>query len=384
MAVRSGHRRDSSWVPAGPPHHPRPQPSAAPAASACLGGPAVASSAAASGGALPSIDTGGLEEVAAEQDVHLLPVGLRDRDPEPRELEHLHLGRLQPPARDGPEGHLRGALLHEPEHGRADPVAGRELHVQRGLHRDHAQAARRRHVVRRHEVHRRRRQVHARDAARQRARPDLLGDLQGVPQGGRGHRPADRGHRPQQARPRGSSATTWRSATRTTRSSCRSTSGRAQDPKTFTNFDLAKGWPCGTGAYKIVSSTAQQQVADRVDDWWGAKTGFKTAAGPGAPDPHPGRIRRGDGPAPHRQQHRLRQPAPAGHVRGARKAQNPKLQSWSARGPRLGRAGRLRLQLHLQQHEGAVERRQRPHWRSTTRSIASRSRRSATRTPTTR
>ena len=38
---------------------------------------------------------------------------------------------VQQPARDGPQGHLRGAVLHEPEHRRAHPLAGRELHLQR-------------------------------------------------------------------------------------------------------------------------------------------------------------------------------------------------------------------------------------------------------------
>jgi len=47
-----------------------------------------------------------------------------------------------------------------------------------------------------------------------------------------------------------------------------------QDPKTFTNLDLAKGWPVATGPYKLVSYSAQQMVYDRRDDWWGAKTGF--------------------------------------------------------------------------------------------------------------
>jgi peptide/nickel transport system substrate-binding protein len=53
-----------------------------------------------------------------------------------------------------------------------------------------------------------------------------------------------------------------------------------KDPKTFTNFDPAKGWPVGTGAYKLVSSTAQQQVFDRRDDWWGAKIGFQPLPAP--------------------------------------------------------------------------------------------------------
>ena len=47
-----------------------------------------------------------------------------------------------------------------------------------------------------------------------------------------------------------------------------------QDAATFKNFDLAQGWPIGTGPYKIVLVTAQQVVYDRRDDWWGAKTGF--------------------------------------------------------------------------------------------------------------
>jgi peptide/nickel transport system substrate-binding protein len=56
-----------------------------------------------------------------------------------------------------------------------------------------------------------------------------------------------------------------------------------KDPKTFSNFDLAKGWPIGTGAYKLVTSTPQQQIYQRRDDWWGKKTGFK-------PLPNPTRI----------------------------------------------------------------------------------------------
>ncbi|MGI9146579.1 MAG: ABC transporter substrate-binding protein [Chloroflexota bacterium] len=55
---------------------------------------------------------------------------------------------------------------------------------------------------------------------------------------------------------------------------------KTQDPKTFTNFDLAKGWPIGTGAYKLVATSAQQMVFDRRDDWWAVKTGFKPAPAP--------------------------------------------------------------------------------------------------------
>lgn len=49
---------------------------------------------------------------------------------------------------------------------------------------------------------------------------------------------------------------------------------KSQNPTTFTNFDLAKGWPVVTGPWKLVESNAQHKVWDRRDDWWGAKTGF--------------------------------------------------------------------------------------------------------------
>ena len=46
------------------------------------------------------------------------------------------------------------------------------------------------------------------------------------------------------------------------------------DPVTFSNYDLAKGYPVGTGPYKLVRSTETEQVYDRCDTWWGAETGF--------------------------------------------------------------------------------------------------------------
>ncbi len=48
-----------------------------------------------------------------------------------------------------------------------------------------------------------------------------------------------------------------------------------QDPESFNNFDLAKGWPVVTGPYKIAISVPEQRVWDRRDDWWAAKIGFK-------------------------------------------------------------------------------------------------------------
>jgi peptide/nickel transport system substrate-binding protein len=48
-----------------------------------------------------------------------------------------------------------------------------------------------------------------------------------------------------------------------------------QDPKTFKNFDIAKGWPLATGPWKIAGSTVQQKIWDLDPNWWGAKTGFR-------------------------------------------------------------------------------------------------------------
>ncbi len=48
-----------------------------------------------------------------------------------------------------------------------------------------------------------------------------------------------------------------------------------KDQTTFTNFDLAKGWPVSTGPWKLVFSSPEQKIWDRRDDWWGAKTGFR-------------------------------------------------------------------------------------------------------------
>jgi peptide/nickel transport system substrate-binding protein len=49
---------------------------------------------------------------------------------------------------------------------------------------------------------------------------------------------------------------------------------KGQDPTTFTNFDIGKGWPIVTGPWKLSLSSPEQKFWDRRDDWWGAKTGF--------------------------------------------------------------------------------------------------------------
>lgn len=49
---------------------------------------------------------------------------------------------------------------------------------------------------------------------------------------------------------------------------------QGKDPLTFTNFDLANGWPIGTGPWRLIHSAPEQKVFERRDDWWGAKTNF--------------------------------------------------------------------------------------------------------------
>lgn len=48
-----------------------------------------------------------------------------------------------------------------------------------------------------------------------------------------------------------------------------------KDPQTFTNHDIAKGWPVGTGPYRMVAASPDRKVYDLRDDWWAAETGFK-------------------------------------------------------------------------------------------------------------
>ncbi len=47
-----------------------------------------------------------------------------------------------------------------------------------------------------------------------------------------------------------------------------------EDPLTFTNYDPDKGWPLGTGAFRLSLSTPEVQLYDRRDDWWASEIGF--------------------------------------------------------------------------------------------------------------
>ncbi len=47
-----------------------------------------------------------------------------------------------------------------------------------------------------------------------------------------------------------------------------------QDPLTFSYYDPEKGWPLGTGAFRLSLSTPEVMMLDRRDDWWASEIGF--------------------------------------------------------------------------------------------------------------
>jgi peptide/nickel transport system substrate-binding protein len=55
---------------------------------------------------------------------------------------------------------------------------------------------------------------------------------------------------------------------------------QGQDPTTFTFYDPSKGWPIGTGPYKLTSASPNQFVWDEDPNWWGAATGFHDLPAP--------------------------------------------------------------------------------------------------------
>lgn len=52
------------------------------------------------------------------------------------------------------------------------------------------------------------------------------------------------------------------------------------DPLTFTFYDPEQGWPMGTGPYRLVASSENEMVYDRVENWWGAEVGFQDMPAP--------------------------------------------------------------------------------------------------------
>ncbi|MEZ4631366.1 MAG: ABC transporter substrate-binding protein [Deinococcales bacterium] len=58
-----------------------------------------------------------------------------------------------------------------------------------------------------------------------------------------------------------------------------------QDPFTFTFYDPEKGWPLGTGAYKLMSASESRFTYERRDDWWGKDVGIPEMGISGLPAP---------------------------------------------------------------------------------------------------
>jgi len=52
------------------------------------------------------------------------------------------------------------------------------------------------------------------------------------------------------------------------------------DPIKFNNYNPSKGWPVGTGAYKVAAVTPGSRTFVRNDKWWGAASGFKPLPAP--------------------------------------------------------------------------------------------------------
>jgi peptide/nickel transport system substrate-binding protein len=110
---------------------------------------------------------------------------------------------------------------------------------------------------------------------------------------------------------------------------------QGQDPTKFTFYDPAKGWPVGTGPYKLVEATNQGQFFDRDAGWWAAKTGFQKAPQPtrvaliptGNSDQTVARMLNNEVDA-----WVIMQPG----IFETAKARNPKITSWNAEGPSWG------------------------------------------------
>ena len=106
---------------------------------------------------------------------------------DPTEHEPLLARRVGPCPRHPEQDDLRIPLPVQPQHGRRDPVARDQLHGRPRREKRRRHPAQRYRVVRWPTLHRRRRQIHPRAAARQPG-PRLRGRHQGVGQGRRRHR----------------------------------------------------------------------------------------------------------------------------------------------------------------------------------------------------
>jgi peptide/nickel transport system substrate-binding protein len=108
-----------------------------------------------------------------------------------------------------------------------------------------------------------------------------------------------------------------------------------QDWTTFAFYDTAKGWPVGTGHFKLVEALPQGQFYDRDDNWWAIKTGFQQPS----KVTRIGYIPTGDANATIARFINNGIDADATLQPGvftSATAQNPKIQTWSPEGPIWG------------------------------------------------
>lgn len=109
---------------------------------------------------------------------------------------------------------------------------------------------------------------------------------------------------------------------------------RDKNPLEFTNVDLEKGYPVGTGPFKLIRNSSDQLVFDQRDSWWAADAGKQNM-------PEVERIIYRPATAEAQPQLYISnqldmgRDIPVGTFEAARK-QNPKLVSWNASGPRWG------------------------------------------------
>ena len=110
---------------------------------------------------------------------------------------------------------------------------------------------------------------------------------------------------------------------------------RDQDPKTFGFYDPTRGWPVGTGPYRLVRTGPDSIVYDRRETWWAAEVGLakmpeiqRIIYRPTTPDSTPQLFINNDidvGRALH-----------IGTFEAIRASRNPNLVSWNRQGPGWG------------------------------------------------
>jgi peptide/nickel transport system substrate-binding protein len=111
---------------------------------------------------------------------------------------------------------------------------------------------------------------------------------------------------------------------------------KGQDPKTFTFYDPTKGWPVGTGPYRLVRTGSDSIVYDRRETWWAVETKLvakmpevqRIVYRPTTPDAVPQLFINSDID--------IGRALQVGTFEAIRAGRNPKLVSWNGQGPVWG------------------------------------------------